>query len=175
MAERTTPVSITRAPRLEPPEQLASAIGDTAAGILSHLIDVVDREDRLESGSGRFRQDLAADDAGRRQAVEDAVLRALRMAADPINYRILDSLADSGQSTTTALGQQLGLPRLAIEERISDLVSAGLAAKVFSSGRVSGTDAGAALVALIRQAVGVGSTGLNMRSEGHRDSGEKKQ
>lgn len=171
MAERHTQVSISRA---EPPGRLASTLGEAAASVLSHLVEVVDREDRLESGTGRFRQDLAADKESRNRAAEDAVLRVLRMAADPVNYRILDELARSAQVSTVDLSQRVGLPRLAIEERVSDLVSAGLAAKVFSSGRIAGTDAGAALAEFIRGAVAAGSAGLGdglrQRASGENDT-----
>ena len=163
MAEQATPVSISRSPRLEkalaePSGQLAASLGQAAFALLSYLIQVVDREDRLESGTGLFKQELAGDPEARQRAVEDSVLRMLRMAADPVNFRVLESLARSSHVTTTALSVTIGLPRLAVEERISDLVSAGLAAKVFASGQVAGTDTGAALVGLVREAVAAGST-----------------
>ena len=160
MADRPVPVTVGRSRRAEPAGTLGRALGDAAAETLSHLIDVVDREDRLESGTGRFRRELSSDERSRRRTVEEAVLRSLRMASDPVNYHILETLTGSGQASTAELGRSLGLPRLAVEERISDLVSAGLAAKVFSAGQVAGTEAGAALVEMVRQAVTAGATGL---------------
>ncbi|MDP3983755.1 MAG: winged helix-turn-helix domain-containing protein, partial [Acidimicrobiia bacterium] len=118
--------------------------------MLSYLIEVVDREDRLESGSGRFKEDLGADHAALRRAVEESVLRALRMASDPLSFRVLDQLMDHSPMSTSDLAIAVGLPRLAVEERISDLVSAGLASKLSSRGQVAGTQAGEALVAVIR-------------------------
>jgi hypothetical protein len=158
LAEQTTSVSITRTgSRSEP---IAASLGRAAARVLSYLIQVVDREDRLESGSGRFREELEADADGRWRAVEDAVLRALRLAAEPINYRILERLAKVGVIDVPDLVSLTGLPRLSIEERVSDLTSAGLAAKVTSAGQVGGTEAGTALVGLIRDAVAAGSSEL---------------
>ncbi|HSL25966.1 MAG TPA: hypothetical protein VLA54_06745 [Acidimicrobiia bacterium] len=158
MAERRTSVSITRS-GLTPPSPVAVPLGAAAAGVLEYLIQVVDREDRLESGSGRFREDLAADHDSRKRAVEEAVLRLLRLAADPLNYRILEGLTGEAAFDASGLASLTGLPRLSIEERVADLVSAGLAAKV-AGGRVAVTGAGMALVGLIREAVAAGSTQL---------------
>jgi hypothetical protein len=172
LAEKAIPVSISRSPRsdsalaeralaekalAEPSGKLASSLGQTAFALLSYLIGVIDREDRLESGTGLFKQELSDDPEARRRAVEDSVLRTLGMAVDPVNFHILEILAGSTHATTSFLSANIGLPRLAVEERISDLVSAGLAAKVFASGQVAATDIGGALVGLIREAVAAGA------------------
>jgi hypothetical protein len=141
----------------EPASKLASSLGQAAFALLSYLIGVIDREDRLESGTGLFKQELSDDPEARRRAVEDSILRTLRMAVDPVNFQILEVLARSSPATTSLLSANIGLPRLAVEERISDLVSAGLAAKVFASGQVAATDIGGALVGLIREAVAAGA------------------
>ncbi len=164
MANRTIPISITPSPPAEPPGNLAAALGGATAAMLSYLIDVVDREDRLESGSGRFRDDLAADHGARRRAVEESVLRSLRLAADPLTFPILAHLKDHGPVSVGDLAVTVGLPRLSVEERISDLVSAGLAAKLSARGQVAGTEAGDAVVALVREAVATGAAAL--RSDG---------
>ena len=160
-------MSISRSPRsdeasaeqavAEPSGKLASSLGQAAFALLSYLIGVIDREDRLESGTGLFKQELSDDPEARRRAVEDSILRTLRMAVDPVNFHILEILARSSQATTSLLSASIGLPRLAVEERVSDLVSAGLAAKVFASGQVAATDIGGALVGLIREAVAAGA------------------
>jgi hypothetical protein len=177
LVEKAIPVSISRSPRsqktlaeetlaeeawaekamAEPSAKLASSLGQAAFALLSYLIGVIDREDRLESGTGLFKQELSDDPEARRRAVEDSVLRTLRMAVDPDNFHMLEILARSSHATTSFLSTNIGLPRLAVEERISDLVSAGLAAKVFASGQVAATDIGGALVGLIREAVAAGA------------------
>ena len=140
-----------------PSGRLASSLGQAAFALLSYLIGVIDREDRLESGTGLFKQELSDDSEARRRAVEDSVLRTLRMAVDPVNFHMLEILARSSHATTSILSAHVGLPRLAVEERISDLVSAGLAAKVFASGQVAATEIGGELVGLIREAVAAGA------------------
>jgi len=113
---------------------------------------VIDREDRLESGTGEWKAGVLADSDARLEAAESAVLRALRMAADATNFSILKALSDGIGTPVDELCGATGLGRLELAERLGDLVSAGLAAKVPEANQVAGVPAGAALVELVANA-----------------------
>ena len=162
-AEDSSPLTIGRAPRREQPGEFvvpgdaAEPLGRAVAAILRHHIAVLDREDRLESGTGDWLGDFQADAAARADSVRDGVLRSLRMATDSVNFRILEELAASDAVSRAALADLLGLAELAVSERVSDLVSAGLAVKVAEANQITGTAAGVALSEWVRAAVVAGS------------------
>lgn len=135
---------------------LAWMLGDTAAGVLRLHMSVIDREDRLESGTGEWRRSFLGDGAARKTAVEEAVLRALRTALDPVNFEILGWLSDNVGTPIDELGEKVGLGRLPLAERIGDLVSAGLVSKIPEANQVAGSALGAALIDLVDRA---GKTG----------------
>jgi hypothetical protein len=114
---------------------------------LRDLARLLDRLDRLESGTGGWLaaqrpEDLAA-------AATEMTLRTLRLAADPANFALLNRLAGAGALTTAELEQAAGLGRLALGERLNDLVQVGLAARNIDTDQVQVTQAGAALAGLI--------------------------
>lgn len=164
MADNSTPLTIGGVP---PPRQesgefdlsgdVATPIGRGAAQTLLHLIAVLDREDRLESGTGEWLTEFRSDAAAGREAVREGVLRALGMAADPTNFRILEALSASGSVGTGLLTETVGLGELPLGHRVGDLVSAGLAAKQPETNQVAATAAGNALVDLVHQAVTAGA------------------
>lgn len=164
MADGAVPVEI--APRggaeFFPPGDVAEPLGVGVAGMLRYLAAVLDREDRLEAGTGQWKASFAADAADRRATVRESVLRALRIAVEPACYRILEELS-AGARSGPALAEATGLGRLALAERVSDLVSAGLAAKVPEADQVAGTPAGAAVVRLVQGAVDAGDRELGTR------------
>lgn len=146
------------------PGDAAEPIGRSVAGMLGYLAQVLDREDRLETGTGNWLADFMAEDDARAEAVQQGVLRALRLAADPTNFAILQSLGAGVGVPTVALAESTGLNKLSVSERVADLASAGLASKVPEANQVAGTDAGAALVALVRRAVQIGASALGEKS-----------
>ncbi len=164
----SVPVSIGRQ---EPPARSdvtevtapGAAIGHAAAAMLGHLAAVLDREDRLESGSGEWLAGFAADSEAGRAAVLQSVLRALGLASDPTNFAILTVLAGGNPQRMDQLVAATGLTELSVAERVSDLVSAGLATKLPSANQVVGTQAGAAIVALVTEAVEAGARELGAR------------
>jgi hypothetical protein len=83
----------------------------------------------------------------RTEAARDFVLRALRAATDPANAALLRRLA-RGDATLAALGEVVGLPRLAVWERVNELLAAGLLARSLEADTAGLTSAGAAVVAL---------------------------
>jgi len=136
---------------------LSAPLGRGVAQTLLYLIAVLDREDRLESGTGELLAGFRAPGSLSRQAVSEGVLRALGMAADPTNFRILESLSASGSVATGALAAAAGLGALPLGLRVGDLVSAGLASKLPETNQVAATAAGNALVGLVHQAVTEGA------------------
>ncbi len=160
MSSGSTPVSIGK--RAESPHsvQLDVVLGQAAADVLRLHRAVIDREDRLESGTGAWLQLLGADEAARAGAVTESVLRALRMASDATNFAILSLLHESVGTPIADLQTATGLGRLSLSERIGDLVSAGLASKIPEANQVAGTAAGAAIVGVVRSAGRVGGRDL---------------
>jgi len=133
---------------------LAEILGTTAAEVMRLHLMVIDREDRLESGTGSWLADLVEDDVGRESAARDSILRVLGMISDPTNFQILQTLTNGVGTPIDDLVTATGVGRLALAERIGDLVSAGLAAKIPEANQVAGVPAGAALVNLVTSAAG---------------------
>ena len=129
---------------------MAQGLTELSSALALRLRDVarmLDRLDRLESGTGEW---LAAQGEGAlREAATDMTLRALRAAADPTNFAILTFLSAHTSAPTAELEKSTGLGRLALNERVNDLVQVGLAGRNIDTDHVQGTAAGAALVGLI--------------------------
>lgn len=152
-----TPIRIERAPDDDP---AARAIGLDVAGVLRYQIAVLDREDRLESGTGSWRTSFAEDRAERHRTVRESVLRTFQMAVNREYFDILEALSKPGHLATADLAAKLDVGRLTIHERVSDLVSAGLATKVPEADQVAITAAGVVIVDLVREAVVVAGRDL---------------
>jgi hypothetical protein len=129
---------------------MPQGLTDLAAALALRLRDLArmaDRLDRLESGSGNW---LASqDEAALREAATDMTLRALRAAADPTNFAILKFLSAHTSAPIAELERAAGLGRLALSERVNDLVQVGLAGRNIDTDHVQITAGGAALVRLI--------------------------
>ena len=122
-------------------------LDDLSSALALRLRDIarmLDRLDRLESGTGEWL--TSQDDAALKEAAREMTLRALRIAADPINFAILAHLAAHSSSPLADLETATGLGRLALSERVSDLVQVGLAGHNIDTDQVQATRAGAALV-----------------------------
>jgi hypothetical protein len=129
---------------------MAQGLSDLSAALAGRLLDVarmLDRLDRLESGTGEW---LAAQDEPRlAEAATEMTLRALRVAADPTNFAVLKYLAAHASAPISALEEAAGLGRLALSERLSDLIQVGLAGRNIDTDQAQSTAGGAALVGLI--------------------------
>ncbi len=125
------------------PNDLSSAL----AFRLRDIARMVDRLDRLESGTGEWLATQHPDDW--LAAATEMTLRAFRTAADPMNFAILRHLSEHTSVPISDLEQAIGLVRLALNERVNDLVQIGLAARHIDTDHVQGTTAGTALVGLI--------------------------
>ena len=129
---------------------MAQGLTDLSSALAMRLRDiarVLDRLDRLESGTGEW---LAAQGgAALQEAATDMTLRALRAAADPANFAILSFLSAHTSVPMAELEKATGLGRLALTERVNDLLQVGLAGRNIDTDHVQGTQAGAALAGLI--------------------------
>lgn len=150
MAENAIPVSIGRARAGS--DDLARVLGESAADVMRLYLSVIDREDRLESGTGEWLSSFRGEQGEQAAAARESVLRALRMASDSTNFGILSALTDGVGTPVDDLARLTGLSRLSLAERIGDLVSAGLAAKLPEANQVVGVPAGAAIVRLVEAA-----------------------
>ena len=122
-------------------------LSSTLALRLRDIARMLDRLDRLESGTGEW---LASQgEAALREAATDMTLRALRAAADPANFAILSFLSSHTSAPMAELEKATGLGRLALTERVNDLVQVGLAGRNIDTDHVQGTAASAALVGLV--------------------------
>jgi hypothetical protein len=87
-----------------------------------------------------------SDDTDR--GAEEFVLRALRAVADPINHRLLTRL-DTGDTTLSDLGHHVGMARIAVWERVSDLVQCGLVGHSIDHDAIGLSAAGQELLAWV--------------------------
>ena len=129
---------------------MPQGLNDLSLALALRLRDIarlIDRLDRLESGTGEW---LASQGEGALQeAATDMTLRALRAAADPTNFALLAFLSAHTSAPIAELEAATGFGRLALAERVNDLVQVGLAGRNIDTDHVQGTAAGAALVGLI--------------------------
>ena len=129
---------------------MPSGHNDLAFALALRLRDIarmLDRLDRLESGTGEWLPSQG--EAALAEAAREMTLRAFRIAADPANYAILGFLSTHTSVPIAELEKVSGLGRLALSERVNDLVQVGLAGRNIDTDQVQGTAAGAALVGLI--------------------------
>jgi hypothetical protein len=130
------------------------------AGVLRYQISVLDREDRLEAGTGDWKTGFRSDSTERRLAARESVLRTIQVASNPECFSILEALHGPENLTTVQLVEETGLGRLTLQERIGDLVSAGLASKVPEADQVVITSGGHSVTELIIRAAGIAAQEL---------------
>ncbi|MEE8485327.1 MAG: hypothetical protein V3S38_02070 [Acidimicrobiia bacterium] len=152
MGDRSTPLHIQSRTEDDP---TARALGLDVAGILRYQIDVLDREDRLEPGTGNWKESFRGDATERRLAAREAVLRMFQLASNPECFSILEALHTSENLTSGQLVDATGLGRLTLQERTGDLVSAGLVSKIPEADQVVISEGGRAFAELIRRVVAV--------------------
>lgn len=131
---------------MDPRDDILNGLTDRARNLLLAL----DRHDRLESADvfigwlGREHADGRLGDAAR-----EVLLRALRAAADPVNFRLLRFLDPLKPMALPELMQETGLSRVAVSERINDLVQTGLASRELIGDQIRGTPLAVGLVATV--------------------------
>ena len=141
------------------------ADGAILAGLVERvrgLLLGLDRLDRLET-AGEFvgwlqqqtREQL--DDIAR-----EMLLRVLRRAGDPLNYRLLERLDLLNAVNAADLMPETGLDRVALSERLNDLAQVGLISQDMVDGQVRATSLAVGVRALVeRIAVQAGGTLLD--------------
>jgi hypothetical protein len=134
------------------PTDLGKALGARLAEVAAAL----ERYGAFAFSPGQEAPPAAGD---RTEAARDFVLRALRTATDPTNAALLRRLA-GGDATLAALGQLVGLPRLAVWERVNELVAVGLVGRSLEADTAGLTAAGAAVVSLCEEAAQAASESL---------------
>jgi DNA-binding HxlR family transcriptional regulator len=125
-------------------------IGPVAAGLagrLRVLVVALDRLDRLESGSGTWRNSF--NDEELPEAATEISLRALRTVADPATFVVLKTLASGDSFALKHLIETTGVGRLTLSERLNDLVQVGLASRLIDTDHAQVTAAGAGLARLV--------------------------
>lgn len=125
--------------------EVAEVLAEALWARLRSLWLAADRLDRLPENRGVESPEVARPDL----LAREFVLRLLRVAADPVNYAIARRLTEQPSVALTELATSLGLPRLAVMERVADLVQVNLAARSLVGDQVNATAATAALVELV--------------------------
>ena len=130
-----------------------------ARALAARLRDAVDAADRLAA----FSYDLQPGGAPLSQMTDgeelatahDMVLRVLRAAGDALNFRILAAACAQARDGMDAgapldrLACDLGLTRMALIERVHDLIQLGLVARDLQRDRVLGSPAGHGVLELV--------------------------
>jgi len=129
-------------------EKLITNIAGGLAGRLRLLVRVLDRLDRLESGSGEWKASFAETELS--EAATSLTLRALSTMADSTNFTILNTLAtNDGLLAMKKLMEKTGIGRLVLSERLNDLMQVGLATRLIDTDQAQITGAGANIVRLV--------------------------
>ncbi len=144
---------------------------ELARGLAARLRDALDAAVRLASFSfeenGPPPPELI--DGQESGVARDFVLRAVAGASDPSNHRLLVAAhaeEEAGGVTVERLCELLELPRLAITERVNELIQLGLAARDLKRDTVVCRPAGAALTELLVELEGEVAGWLAKRKRG---------
>jgi len=111
-----------------------------------NLLRALDRQDRLETAtvfadwlSRQGSPELAA-------AAQEVFLRALGALSDPINFRLLKGLDPLLAASLPDLMEATGLERVAVSERLNDMVQVGLVSRELIDDQIRCTDLATGLV-----------------------------
>jgi len=110
---------------------------------LRTLAMAADRLDRLPENPGGV---AAVTGAGAELLAREFVLRLFRVGVDPVNYALARRLVEASSLPLVELAREVGLPPLAVAERVADLVQVGLAARSLVGDQVQATAATGAFV-----------------------------
>jgi DNA-binding HxlR family transcriptional regulator len=92
------------------------------------------------------------------EAARELILRVLGTVSDTVNFRVLTQLGGRDRSLSE-LATATGLPRLALWERINDLVQVGLVARALEGDRAGLTGPGQSLVDLVEEMAAAAAEG----------------
>lgn len=130
-------------------DDFISGIAGGLAGRLRSLVAVLDRLDRLESGTGTWLSTLEDDELP--EAATELTLRTLRTVADPNNFALLRALSTRDSCSIGQLMEITGFGRLALSEQLNDLVQVGLATRLIDTDHAQITAAGASMIRLVEE------------------------
>lgn len=125
-----------------------NTLAHTLALRLRDIARALDRLDRLEMGSGKWLAEQTVQEV--EAAALQMTLRALRAAADPQNFALLEMLASRPAYAMRDLQQDVALDRLTLNERLNDMIQVGFVLREIDTDHVQITGAGNALVELFR-------------------------
>lgn len=137
----------------------AALLGRALAPRLAEIAAALDRYAAFAFSPGGGEAPPALEPGEGAEAGRELVLRALRAASDPLNDRILRRLGE-GDAALLLLAEVVALPRLAVWERVNDLVQTGLVARSLEGDRAGLTEAGATLLELVGQASAAAADGV---------------
>ena len=139
--------------------QDAMALGLTERA--RNLLRALDRKDRLET-SEEFAGWLqtAVGERDLEEIATELILRAMRVASDPANHRILELLGPLDGVRLVDLMERTGLSRVAVSERVNDLVQTGLASRELIGDQIRGTPLADGFVKLVESLSEAAGRGL---------------
>ncbi len=123
---------------------------------LRNLLLALDRQDRLESADA-FVGWLAGEIEAERLGIHarEMLLRALKLVADPVNLDLLSRLDPLDAVELPALLESTELDRVALSERLNDLVQTGLASRELVGDQVRSTPLATGLVEWVESIAGL--------------------
>jgi len=126
--------------------EVAEALAEALWARLRMLCLAAERIDRLPENPGGVSELGSAEQD---QLAEEFALRLFRVGTDPVNYALVRRLVHESSVPLLELARGVGLPPLAVAERVADLVQVNLAARSLVGDQVQATAAGVALVELV--------------------------
>lgn len=128
------------------------SIVDGLADRTRSLLRALDRQDRLETAQ-TFVGWLASErqGGGLSETAREMLLRAFKLAADPINFRILGRLDPIDAVELSEVMEDTGLARVAASERVHDLVQCGLAVREMVGDQIRRTRLAGGILGLVEE------------------------
>lgn len=123
---------------------------EMAQGLARRIAEIRKSEDQLAAFTWEGRDSGAGDDASEQAGDSQLLLlRALHVASESGLYELLSHVVHNGDVVLKVLVSHMGLPRMAVVDRVSALSQAGLASREFESDRVGATQLGRGIVAML--------------------------
>ncbi len=120
---------------------------------LRNVLIALDRVDRLATTTGfeGWIEAFQREDAQMDATAREWVLRAMRIACDPLNYKILRAIQSADGTRVAQVMEQTRMARVELAERVKDLAQVGLVAQDLETESVQATRAGAGVIALMEE------------------------
>lgn len=139
-------------------EQVVDGLWSRFRDIALALRRLQDFNFSADGAEGRFTdrwlEGLVSDEVTLAGTSRELVLRAVRVGAEDVNFRILARIAREGEVTLSRLAEATGLSHLALSERVNDLAQVGLAARVLERDAVGATSLSHGFLAIVENIEG---------------------